>query len=108
MVSGLALYSWEVGELRRLVGRCFHQYDPAILRQHQQNTLIAQPDKLAIAIASALSHALAVLQVDAGEDAAIETVDIPSWTTKSLNSGFNPVDVQRSSTFQSPAPPASC
>src|SRR5439155_22091815 len=42
------------------------------LRQHQQHVLIRQQHELAVAVASVLPLALAVLQVDAREKAAVE------------------------------------
>ena len=49
----------------------------ALFRQHQQQILIGQQHELAVAVASALPLALAVLEIDAREDAAVEAVGMP-------------------------------
>ena len=62
----------EPRELRELVGGRPDQRQLTLLRQHQQQVLVGQQDELAVAVASALPLALAVLEVDAREDAAVE------------------------------------
>ena len=76
MVPRLALECWESRNFRELVGRSLNQRQFAFLGQYQQQVLIGQQDELAIAIASALPLALAVLEVDARENAAVEAVGV--------------------------------
>ena len=72
MVPGLPLNRRSPRKLRKLIGPRPGQRDLALLRQHQQQILIGQQDELALSVAPALPFALAVRQVDAREDAAVE------------------------------------
>src|SRR5262249_33884778 len=74
VVPGLALDRWESRELRELVRGRPDKSQLTPLRQHQQQVLVSQQDELAVAVASALPLALAVLEVDAREDVAVEAV----------------------------------
>ena len=53
-------------------GSRFDQSQFPLLRQRQQQVLVGQQDDLAVAVASAFPLALAVLEVDAREHAAVE------------------------------------
>ena len=59
-------------ELLVLVRRRADQRQLAVLRQHQQQILIGQQHQLAVAVPSALPLALAVGEIDAREDVAVE------------------------------------
>src|SRR3990172_12634598 len=72
VVPGLALDRREPRELPELVGGRIDERQLTLLRQHEQHVLVGQEDELAVAVASALPLALSVLEVDAGEDAAVE------------------------------------
>src|ERR1039457_615125 len=72
VVPGLALDRREPCQLRELVGRRPDQRQLALLRQHQQQVLVGQQEELAVAVASALPLARAVLEVDARQDAVVE------------------------------------
>src|SRR4051812_21710923 len=72
MVPGLALNGREPRQFRELVGGRPNQRQLALLRQHQQQPLVTQQQELACPVASALPLALAVLDVDAGENATVE------------------------------------
>ena len=72
VVPGLARDRREPCELGELVGSRPDQRQLTLFRQHQQQVLVGQQDELAVAVASALPLALAVLEVDAREDAAVE------------------------------------
>ena len=72
MVPGLALDCRKPCELRELVGGCPDQRQLTLLRQHQEHVLVGQQNELAVAIASALPLALAVLEVDARKDTSVE------------------------------------
>src|SRR5450432_1541480 len=72
VVPGLALDRREPRELRELIGGRPDLRQHALLRQHQQQVLVVQQDQLAVAVASALPLALAILEVNAREDAAVE------------------------------------
>src|SRR5262245_47295425 len=65
VVPGLALDRRESRELRELVGGRPDKSQLALLRQHQQQVLVGQQNELAVAVATALPLALAVLEVDA-------------------------------------------
>src|SRR5207245_7874498 len=53
--------------------------------------LIGQEDELAIAVASALPLAFAILQVDARENAAVEAVGVSVVNDKVVEVGLQPV-----------------
>src|SRR5713226_804817 len=72
VVPGLALDRREPCELPELIVGCGDQRQLAFLRQHQQHVLVGQQDELAVAVPSALPLAIAVLEVDAPENAAVE------------------------------------
>src|SRR5262245_59192857 len=72
VVPGLALQRREPCELRELVGVRRHQRELALLREHEQHVLVGERDELAVAVASALPLALAVREIDAREQAAVE------------------------------------
>src|SRR5690349_17880010 len=61
VVPGLAFHRLETSKLHKLVGCCSDQRKLTLLRQHQQQALIAQQDELAVAVASTFPLALAVL-----------------------------------------------
>ena len=72
VVPGLAAERREPRELRELVGGSPDQGELAFFRQHEQQVLVGQQHELALAIASALPCARAVLEVDGRENAAVE------------------------------------
>src|SRR5262245_66038583 len=72
MIPGLALDRREPRELRELVRGRPDQRQFALLRQRQQQVLVRQKNDLAVTVAPAFPLALAVLKIDAREDAAVE------------------------------------
>src|SRR5579859_4090158 len=76
MVPGLALQRRKVRYLCELVRGGLNQREFALFRDHQQQVLIAQQNQLALAVASSLPLARAILGVEAGENAAVETEHI--------------------------------
>src|SRR5436309_8853006 len=72
VVPGLAFECRESRDLGELVGGRPDQRRLTLLRQHQQQVLVGKQDELAVAVASAFPLALAVLEVDAREDVAVE------------------------------------
>src|SRR5438034_9434293 len=72
MVPGLALDRRESRELFEFVWGRRDQRQLTLLRQHQQQILVGQQHELAVAVSSALPFALAILEVDARQNAAIE------------------------------------
>ena len=72
MVPGLAFDGRNSRELSELLRRCRHERDVAVFRKHEQQILIGQQEELSVPVASALPFALAVLGVDASQNAAIE------------------------------------
>src|SRR5713226_5656951 len=72
VVPRLALDRGKPRELFELVWSCADERQLTFLRQHQQQVLIGQQEDLAVAVASALPLARAVVEVDAGEDVAVE------------------------------------
>ena len=90
VVPGLALDRREPRELRELVGGRRDQRQFAFFRQHQQQVLIGQQDELAVAVASALPLALAVLEVDAREDAAVEAEGMAVVNDEVVEVGLQP------------------
>src|SRR5262249_21741146 len=72
VVPGLALDCRGPRNLLEPFGGRPDQRQFTLLRQHQQQVLVRQQDELAVAVASALPLAIAVLKVDARENAAIE------------------------------------
>src|SRR5207245_401148 len=81
----------EPRELRELVGGRRDQHQLAFLRQHQQHVLVGQQDELAVAVASTLPLALAVLDVDARQDAAIEAEGMAIVHDEVVEVGLQPV-----------------
>jgi hypothetical protein len=63
-------------DFRELVGSRRHQRYVAFFRQHQQQILIGQQHKLAIAVTPAFPFPLAVFNVDARQNVAVETVSV--------------------------------
>ena len=90
VVPGLALDRREPRDLRELVGGRPDQRQFALLRQHQQQVLVGQQDELAMAVASALPLALAVLEVDAREDAAVEAEGMALVNDEVVEVGLQP------------------
>src|SRR5262245_39496637 len=72
VVPGLALQRRVPRQLPELLRRRRDQRQLALLRQHQQQVLVGEQDHLAVAVAFPLPLLLAVREVDAGEDAAVE------------------------------------
>src|SRR5438132_14160166 len=72
VVPGLALDCRKPREFRELIGSCADQRQLTLLREHQQQVLVGQQHELAVAEASALPLALAVLEIDAREDVTVE------------------------------------
>src|SRR6185503_6564622 len=73
MVPRFALYRRHFGDLRKLIAAGLNECEFAFLRQHEQQILIGQQHKLAIAVASALPLALTITEIDARENAAVES-----------------------------------
>src|SRR5258705_11911102 len=65
VIPGLAFDRRYPREFCELVGGGRDKRQLTLLRQHQQQVLVGQQDELAVAVASALPLALAVLEVDA-------------------------------------------
>src|SRR5207249_11265064 len=74
VVPGLALKRRVTSDLRKLIGGRLDQRQLALFRQHQQQVLVGQADKLALPVASALPLALAVCEINAREEAPVEAV----------------------------------
>src|SRR5712692_10187875 len=91
VVPGLALDRREPRELGELIGGRLDQRQLTLFRQHQQHVLIGQQDELAVAVASALPGALAVLEVDAREDAAVEAEGMAIVHDEVVEVGLQPV-----------------
>src|SRR5262249_19499688 len=91
VVPGLAFDRPESGELSELIRCGPDQGQFAFFRQHQQRLLIGQEDELAVAIAAALPLPRAILQVDAGEDAAVEAVGMSVVHDEIVEVGLQPV-----------------
>src|ERR1039458_5153445 len=91
VVPGLALERREPRELRELIGDRPDQRQLTLFRQHQKQVLIGQQDELAVAVASALPLALAVLEVDAREDAAVEAEGIAIMNDEVVEVGLQPI-----------------
>ena len=72
MIPGLAFNRFELCDLSELIGSSLHQRELTFFRQHENQILIGQQDDLAVTVSSAFPLALAVLQIDAGEAAAVE------------------------------------
>jgi hypothetical protein len=90
MVPGLALDCLEPRELLELVGSRSHQRQLTLLRQHQQQVLVGQQDELAVAVPSALPPAIAILEVDAREDAAVEAEGMALVDDEVIEVGLQP------------------
>src|SRR5271157_944683 len=90
VVPGLALDRREPRELAELAGVRGDQRQLAFLRQHQQQVLIVQEQELTVAVASAFPLALAVLEVHAGEDAAVEAEGIAIVNYEVVEVGLQP------------------
>lgn len=78
------------GNRASIVNRRRDQRKLASLRQHQQQVLIGQQHELAGARASALPHLLAVLDVDARKDAAIEAERMAFVNDQGTEGGLQP------------------
>src|SRR6266852_3800469 len=72
VVPGLAIERREPCDLGELIRVRADQRQLTVLRRHQQQVLIGEQNELAVAVAPALPRALAILEVDAGEDVAVE------------------------------------
>src|SRR5262245_37036733 len=72
MVPGLTFDRFESRNFRELIGDRLDQRQFAFFRQDEQQILIGQENELAVAITSTLPFALAVIEVDGGQDAAVE------------------------------------
>ena len=81
------------GEFRELVGGRANQRRLTLLRQHQQHVLVGRQDELPAAVASAFPLALAVLDVDAREDVAIEAVGMALVNDEVAEVGLQPVTI---------------
>src|SRR2546426_3815053 len=90
MVPGLPFDRREARELLELVGRRLDQRQLPVLRQHQQQILGWQQHELAVAVASALPRALAVLEIDAREDAAVEAEGMALVNDEVVEIGLQP------------------
>ena len=90
-IAALAFDGWDLRDLSELIGRRLHERQLAVLRQHQQQVLIGQQDELAVAVASALPLSLAVLEVDAREDAAVEAERMAFVNDEVVEVGLQPV-----------------
>ena len=91
VVPGLALDRREPRELYELVGGRIDQRQLTFFRHYQQQVLVGQQDDLAVAVASALPLALAVLEVDARENAAVEAVGMTIMNDEVVEVGLQPV-----------------
>ena len=90
VIPGLPLDRREPRELGELIGGRPDQRQLALFRQHQQQVLIGQQDELSIAVASALPFPAAVLEVDAGEDTAVEAEDMAIVNDEVVEVGLQP------------------
>src|SRR3990172_4745580 len=90
VVPGLALDRREPRELPELVGGRIDERQLPLLRQHQQQALIAQQEELAVAVASTLPLELAALEVDACEDAAVEAEGMALVNDEVVEVGLQP------------------
>src|SRR6266404_1280447 len=90
VVPGLAFDRRGPRDLFELVrGRRDHR-QLAFLRQHQQHVLVGQQDELAVAVASAFPRALAVLEIDAREDAAVKAEGMTIVNDEVVEVGLQP------------------
>src|SRR5215471_18287452 len=106
VVPGLALDRLEPRQLRELVRGRPDKSQLSLLRQHQQQVLVGQQNELTVAVASALPLALAVLEVDAREDAAVEAEGMAFVNDEVVEVGLQPV--RRPSRFDGPSAGAVC
>jgi len=90
MVPCLALDCREPHELAELVGCRHDQRELTLLRQHQQQVLVGQQDELAAAVASALLLAIAVLDIDTREHAAVDAEGMAIMKDEVAEVGLQP------------------
>src|ERR1035438_5880589 len=79
------------GQHRVIPGLAVDRREPRqlpLFRQNQQQVLIGQQNELAVAVASSLPLALAVLEVDAREDAAVEAEGIAIMNDEVVEEGL--------------------
>src|ERR1043166_302574 len=88
MIPCLAFECREVGQLRKLVWRRFCERDLALLRHYQQDIVIGQENKLAVAVAFAFPLELAVFKIDANERAAVEAKSVTFMNDKIVEPGI--------------------
>ena len=74
-----------------LIGRRTDERELTFLRDNQQQVLVGQKHKLTVAVASALPLALAVLEVDRRENAAVEAEGMPFVHDEVVEGGLQPV-----------------
>src|SRR5262245_31463640 len=72
VIPRFALDGGHARELREFVSGCRNQRELAFFRSHQQQILIRQEQQLPVAVAAALPFALAVSEIDAGENGPVE------------------------------------
>src|SRR6266404_6471674 len=90
VVPGLALHRREPRDLGELAGDRRDKRKFTLLRQHQQQVLVSQQEQLAVAVTSALPLALAVLEVDASENAADEPETMSVVNDEVIEVGLQP------------------
>src|SRR5215510_12564366 len=76
MVPGPPFDCGEAGKFGELLGDSFYQGEFTIFRDDEQQILIRQQDKLTMTEVAPLPLTTAILQIDAGEIAIVETVGV--------------------------------
>src|SRR5262249_27337055 len=72
MIPRLAFDGPGFCEFLVLIWGCAYQRQSALFRDHEQDVLTGQQEELAVAVASALPLALAVVEIDARKNVAVE------------------------------------
>ena len=90
VVPGLTLDRRETREFGELAGGGPDQRQLSLLREHEQQVLVRQQDELAVAVASAFPLALAVLEVNARKDGAVESESIAIVNDEVVEVGLQP------------------
>src|SRR5689334_16722773 len=88
MIPRLAVDRFEARDLGKLIGNSLHQRKFALFRNHEQQIFIFEQDQLAVSVTSAFPRPMAVAEIDARQDVAVEPEGMTFVNDEVVEVGF--------------------